>query len=360
METPRKILHLDLDAFFCAVEEKRDPTLKGIPFAVGGSPDARGVVASCSYAARRLGVRSAMPMSRARRLCAGLVIVRWRHTDYRAESRRVMAILHDLTPWVEQLSIDEAFLDLSELPDDPAALARNLQARIGAECGLPCSLGAASNKLVAKIANNIGKSSVKTGTYPNAITVVPPGQEAAFLAPLPAGELWGVGPKTAEKLAALGLHTIGDIAAFPAETLVAKFGKYGADIARHARGLDERPIITEHAVKSISRETTYDHDTRDPDQLAATLAELAEQVAAQLHKQGLYGKTVTLKLRWSDFTTLTRQITLNNPVNSAGEILPAALGLLAQHRPPEQRVRLIGVGVSGFTENPVRQLSLWE
>ena len=211
--TPRKILHLDLDAFFCAVEELRDPTLKQKPFAVGGSPEGRGVVASCSYAARQFGVRSAMPMSEAVRCCPNLIIVGNARGEYSRMSGRVMAYLHDMSPLVEQISIDEAFLDVSDLPDEAEILARRLQSTICTELDLPCSLGVATNKLVAKIANDVGKVRVRSGDYPNAITVVPPGEEAAFLAPLPVRALWGVGPKTAERLAAWGMNTIGDIAA---------------------------------------------------------------------------------------------------------------------------------------------------
>ncbi|MBI4771414.1 MAG: DNA polymerase IV, partial [Chloroflexi bacterium] len=205
---PRKILHLDLDAFFCAVEEQRDPALRGQAFAVGGRPEARGVVASCSYAARRFGVRSAMPMARAVKLCSGLIIVPSRHKVYSDVSRQVMERLYDLTPLVEQISIDEAFLDVSDLPESGEALARRLQATMRDELRLPCSLGVATNKLVAKIASDVGKAAARTGAPPNAILVVPPGEEAAFLAPLPAAALWGVGPKTATRLAGLGIHTI--------------------------------------------------------------------------------------------------------------------------------------------------------
>nr|MBI2903928.1 DNA polymerase IV [Chloroflexota bacterium] len=193
---PRKILHLDLDAFFCAVEELRDPSLRGRPFAVGGKPEERGVVSSCSYAARRFGVRSAMPMSRALKACPGLLVIPGRHRDYHEASERVMAQVRGLTPLVEQISIDEACLDVSDLPQAPEALARQVQADIRQATHLPCSLGAATNKLGAKIATDVGKVSSQTDTYPKAITVVPPGAEAAFLAPLPAQALWGVGPKT--------------------------------------------------------------------------------------------------------------------------------------------------------------------
>ncbi|HKZ68683.1 MAG TPA: DNA polymerase IV, partial [Anaerolineales bacterium] len=209
---PRKILHLDLDAFFCAVEEQRDPSLRGKPFAVGGKPEERGVVASCSYAARQVGVRSAMPMSRALKLCPGLLIVSARHRAYGQTSDKVMAVLHDLTPLVEQISIDEAFLDVSDLPQSAEAIARELQRTIRDQLNLPASLGVATNKLVAKIATDVGKAAARTGDYPSAVMVVPPGEEAAFLAPLPAIALWGVGPKTADQLARLGLKTIGDIA----------------------------------------------------------------------------------------------------------------------------------------------------
>lgn len=301
---PRTILHLDLDAFFCAVEEQRDPSLQGQAFAVGGRPDQRGVVASCSYPARQLGVRSAMPMSQAVRLCPQLQIVPHHFKDYRRVSSAVMAHLHTLTPLVEQLSIDEAFLDISGL--DGEATARRLQHQINTELGLPCSLGVASNKLVAKIANNIGKGRAKTGSPPNAIEVVPHGQEATYLAPFPIRELWGVGPKTAERLHRLGVQTIGDLAQRPEKELTRLFGKLGTDLAQRARGIDERPVITEHETKSISKETTFVHDVHDTKILLQTLRKLSDSVGLALRNEGLSGTTVKIKLRWADFTTLTR------------------------------------------------------
>jgi DNA polymerase-4 len=213
MSSIRTIIHLDLDAFFCAVEEQRDPSLRGKPFAVGGRPESRGVVASASYMARKFGVRSAIPMAQAVRLCPELLVVSPNFAAYRAASRQVMERLHALTPLVEQISIDEAFLDVTALAEPGNALAVRLQATIRDELALSCSLGVATNKLVAKVATDVGKSLVRSGKMPQAICVVPPGEEAAFLAPLPATALWGVGPKTAEKLAELGMHTIGDIAA---------------------------------------------------------------------------------------------------------------------------------------------------
>lgn len=356
---PRKILHLDLDAFFCAVEEQRDPSLAGRAFAVGGRPETRGVVAACSYPARRFGIQSAMPMARAVKLCPDLLIVPGRHDVYRAVSEQVMARLHRLTTLVEQLSIDEAFLDVSELAEPAEVLARRLQLTINTDLGLPCSLGVAANKLVAKIANNVGKAAARSGRPPNALKVVPPGQEAAFLAPLPVEALWGVGPKTAERLHALGLRTIGELARWPEADLVRRFGQHGADLARHARGVDDRPVVTGHEAKSVSQETTFARDISHGPALQETLRQLAEQVGYHLRRKGLSGTTVKLKLRWADFTTLTRQVTLDQPTNLDETIYAAALALFEQTWPPGKRVRLIGVGVSGF-EQAAYQLGLWQ
>ncbi|NJC96887.1 MAG: DNA polymerase IV [Anaerolineales bacterium] len=363
---PRKILHIDLDAFFCAVEETRNPELRGKAFAVGGRPEERGVVASCSYAARRDGVRSAMPMSRALRLSPGLIIIPSRHRHYSEVSRQVMAIVHDLTPLVEQISIDEAFLDISDLQDEPERLARGLQARIRDELHLPCSIGIASNKLVAKIATEVGKhlalKRIKArglAEPPNAVTVVPFGEEAAFLGPLPADMLWGVGPKTFKRLADLGIHTIGDIAKWPENELIRLFGENGRDLARHAKGIDNRPIVTERETKSISQEVTFSVDVRDDRVLQKTVREQAARVASQLRRQELAGSTIKLKIRWPDFTTLTRQTTLHHRTDQEDEIAKAALELMDNVRKPNQAVRLIGVGVSGLGQ-PIRQLGLWD
>jgi len=356
---PRTILHLDLDAFYCAVEENQNPELRGKPFAVGGKPSERGVVSSCSYAARQFGVRSAMPMSRALRLCPRLIIVPGRHRLYSEASKQVMERLNKLTPMVEQISIDEAFLDISSLPDPPERIARGLQAGIRDELGLPCSIGIAPNKLVAKIATEVGKKTAKGDRPPFALTIVPSGKEAEFLAPLPADMLWGVGPKTSARLGELGIHTIGDIARWPEEELVRLFGENGRDMARHARGQDERPVVTEHEIKSISQEITFSRDVRDDKSLEKTLTDLSAQVGRRLRKNGLAGTTVKLKIRWPDFTTLTRQVTLPSTTNQDNEIAETALGLLHKIRKSGQAVRLIGVGVSGLGE-PMRQLELWE
>jgi DNA polymerase-4 len=355
----RTIIHVDLDQFYCACEEQRDPALKGKPFAVGGRPEGRGVVASASYAARAFGVRSAMPMAHAVRLCPELVVVRPNFPAYRAASHQVMERLHELTELVEQLSIDEAFLDVSDLGEPGERVAQRLQASIRAELGLSCSLGVATNKLVAKIATDVGKGMARSGAIPSAICMVPSGEEAAFLAPLPAAALWGVGPKTAEKLAGMGILTIGDLAAWPAEDLARRFGQHGEDLARRAHGQDERPIVTERAAKSISQETTFVQDVRDRARLEQTLRTQAQEVAARLQRKGLMGTSVKLKIRWPDFTTPTRQLTLPQPTDDVEVISDAALRLFNQTWPERQPVRLIGVGVSGLG-TPPRQLSLWD
>lgn len=355
----RTIIHLDLDAFFCAVEEQRDPALHGRAFAVGGRPDARGVVASCSYAARQFGVHSALPMARAIALCPDLIVVPPDFSAYRAASALVMQRLHALTPLVEQISIDEAFLDVSALGDSGVALAASLQASIRSELDLSCSIGVATNKLVAKIATDVGKAAVRSGLSPSAVCVVPPGDEAAFLAPLPALALWGVGPKTGERLAALGITTIGDIAAWPEAELVRFFGKHGADLWRHAQGIDQRPIITAHEAKSISQETTFSRDVRDPALLRQTLREQAATIGRKLRYKQLGGTTIKLKIRWPDFTTPTRQLTLAAPTDRDDEIADAALRLFAQIWREGQPVRLIGVGIGGLGDTP-RQLGLWD
>ena len=363
---PRTILHIDLDAFYCAVEETYHPELRGKPFAVGGKPEERGVVASCSYAARRMGVRSAMPMGKALRLSPGLVIVPMRHHLYSEVSRQVMERLRDLTPLVEQISIDEAFLDISDVRELPETTAQKLQSRIREELQLPCSIGIASNKMLAKIATEVGKSlalrEIKAQGEvkpPNALTVVPFGEEITFLAPLPADMLWGVGPKTSARLTELGIYTIGDLAKWPEIELVRMFGENGRDLARHSKGIDDRPVVTEHETKSISQEITYSRDVRDDAVLQKTLHEMSAEVGKQLRRNNLAGKTIKLKLRWPDFTTLTRQTTLTNPTDQDDEIERVALELLKAVRKPYQAVRLIGVGVTGLGQ-PIRQLGLWD
>jgi DNA polymerase IV len=355
----RKILHLDLDAFFCAVEELHNPALVGCAFAVGGRPEERGVVASCSYPARRRGVHSAMPMSQALRACPGLLVVPVRHRLYRTMSQRVMERVHRLTAQVEQISIDEAFVDLSARAEEPEALARLLQQSIRTELGLPCSLGVATNKLVAKIANTVGKGAARGDAPPCAITVVAPGDEASFLAPLPCDALWGVGPKTAQRLADYGLHTIGDLARHSPDDFELLLGKTGRDLVIRAQGIDDRPVVTEREQKSISQETTFTRDVGDEAELLRTLHGLALGVARDLRRSGLCASTVKLKLRWTDFTTPTRQMSLSQASDDGEQIYAVARQLLVRLWQPGEKVRLIGVGVSGLTDQP-RQMGLFD
>ena len=363
MATPtaitRKIIHLDLDAFFCAVEALHDPALQGKPFAVGGRPEHRGVIASCSYPARLFGVHSAMPTARALQLCPDLIVLPGHHHEYSSYSHRVIAHLHNLTDLIEQISIDEAFIDVSELRAPAQQIAAELQATIMREVQLPCSLGVATNKLVAKIANNVGKRSSRSGTPPMAIKVVPPGEEAAFLAPLPVNELWGVGPKTASELESLGIRTIGDLARWPEADLTARFGKHGYGLVQRARGIDDRPVSTDHEVKSISNEITFARDVADEAKLKRTLCRLSESVGRRLRRAELAGNTVKIKLRWADFTTLTRQVTLTELTDRDDDIYRNAQQLLDNHWPRGKPVRLIGVGVSNL-EPPREQLHLWD
>lgn len=355
----RKILHMDLDAFFCSVEELRDPSLKGKAFAVGGQPGSRGVISTASYAARKFGVHSALPTGQALRLCPGLILVSSFHSGYEEFSRQVMKIVGDYSPLVEALSIDEAFLDVSDLPDTPLQIARSLQTRINRETNLPCSIGGAANMLVAKIANDYGKHLHKDPTPPNAITIVEPGTEAAFLAPLPINALWGVGPKTEERLTALHIHTIGDLAGRPESEIARLFGQSGCDLLDRAKGIDTREIQVEHEAKSISQEVTYDQDTANEEYLLKTIRRLSANVGSQLRKQGITAKTVRIKIRWANFETHTRQQALARPTDCDSVITSAAIDLFQKIWTEGKKVRLIGVGTAQFSQEPV-QLNLLE
>jgi DNA polymerase-4 len=343
-------MHMDLDAFFCSVEELVNPALKGTAFAVGGRADERGVLSTASYEARKFGVRSAMPTAQALRLCPHLNLLPGNRRLYGEYSRKVMALLAEVSPVVEQISIDEAFVDLTGDPRPGGAIAAKLQGRIEAELGLPSSFGVATNKLVAKIATNLGK--------PHGLMVVPPGEEAAFLAPLPLAELWGVGPKTRANLESLGMKVIGDLAAWPEADLVRRFGEPGRALARHAKGMDERPVTNDYEAKSISSETTFARDVTDGETLRKRILQFSEEVAANLRQDGLAARTVKIKVRWPPFETITRQMTLAQPTDLDNEIFAAAWALFNKVWGPGKRVRLIGVGVSGLTE-AARQMELF-
>lgn len=355
----RKIIHIDLDAFFCSVEELRDPSLGGKAFAVGGNPGQRGVIASCSYAARQFGVRSAMPTGTALRLCPQLILVGSSHAHYGDYSKRVMAILERWSGLIEQVSIDEAFLDVSDLPESGREIAQKIQASVKDDVGLPCSLGIASSKLVAKIATDFGKAQHRTNMPPCAITEVPPGNEADFLAPLPVDALWGVGPKTKALLGEWGITTIGDLAGQNEAEFSRRFGNYGGELILRARGVDASLVSPTREMKSASQETTFDKDTSDKRILVETLRHLSQTVGRRLRADDKRGKTVKIKLRWPDFTTITRQVSLEQPVDQDLMIFEAAQELFEKEWSTGKKVRLIGVGVSGFYGTE-RQLPLWD
>jgi DNA polymerase-4 len=355
----RKIIHFDLDAFFCSVEELRDPSLRGIPFAVGGDPGHRGVISTCSYAARRFGVHSAMPTGRALKLCPQLKLISGRHADYQAISSQVMERVRELSPLVEEVSIDEAFVDVSDLPESGLLIAQKLQGRIRTDLNLPCSLGVATNKLVAKVATDYGKASKKSDFAPCAIQVVPPGTEAAFLSPLPVDALWGVGPKTTARLMEYGVHTIGELAQLPGEVLSRIFGKNGPEMARRAQGIDDSPVVDSHAIKSVSQETTFDRNVSDRRILEQTIRSQAETVALRLRRSDLCGDTIRIKIRWADFSTHTRQKCIETGTDQDSVIHSVALELFNQIWIDERPVRLLGVGVTGL--GPAwHQLGLWD
>ena len=345
-----------MDAFFAAVEQRDRPELRGRPVLVGGSPQGRGVVAAASYEARAFGCRSAMPMRSAVRLCPQAEIVRPRFPRYREVSAQIMSIFKDVSPLVEPLSVDEAFIDISQRVADgatPAELAQWIRARVRRETELTVSCGAATSKSVAKIASDRLK--------PDGLTVVPPGEEAAFLAPLPISDLWGVGPRTAEQLRAAGVQTVGELAERPLAWLLDRFGSRGEWFWRLARGLDDRPLSLEQETKSISAEQTFAADVGDEGQLRGVVREQAQQVAGRLGEQGLRARTVQIKLRLSDFTTFTRQRTLPIPTTDAGKIERTAQELLGEQLSPLRRFRLVGVGVTGLEARPAAaQLSMFD
>jgi DNA polymerase-4 len=339
----RNILHADFDAFYASVEQLDNPELRGKPVVVGGSPEGRGVVASASYEARKFGVRSAMPMRTAFRLCPDAIRVGSHFDRYRDVSRKVMAIFHDITPLVEPLSLDEAYLDVTQqvtLKMPSETIAAGLKIRVKAELGLTISVGVACTKSVAKIASDIDK--------PDGLTVVAPGQEQAFLKPLAVAKLWGVGPKTAERLNKEGIETIGDLAERTELWMRQRFGSNGAHMWELALGQDNSEVSLERETKSVSAETTFARDTGEPEALLETVSRLSQQVARSLERKDLRGRTVKLKLRLSDFTTFTRQKTVPLPVQSSDDLANAASDLLWAELHSDRTFRLAGVGVSGF------------
>ena len=300
-----------------------------------------------------------MPTAKALQLCPKLILVSRHHQDYSHYSRLVMDCLRKFTDQIEQISIDEAFLDITDLRPSPRQFGKNLQEVILNEINLPNSIGIASNKLVAKIATDVGKMAAEGEGPPNAITIVPPGDEQAFLAPLPVRMLPGVGPKTKERLSVFNIETIGDLAAYSEIELANKFGKHGYDLSKRAKGIDHRGIVTERGVKSVSNERTFPRDLALKSELREYLNKLSLQVSNRLQKKNLRGKTIQIKLRWSDFTTLTRQSTLSQSTNEFSLIFKTASELLDEAWKEGRKVRLIGVGVHNL-DTEAQQLGLWD
>ena len=353
-ELAEPILHVDMDAFYASVEQRDDPALRGRPVVVGGAGN-RGVVAAASYEARRFGVRSAMPMVRARRLCPDLVIASARFEAYREASRRVMAILHGYTPLVEPLSLDEAFLDVAgavRLFGAPEEIGHRIRADVREQLTLPCSVGIGPTKSVAKLLSARAK--------PDGLLHWPAAEVPDRLRPLAVSELWGAGPKTVERLRAYGFQTVGQLADADLRTLQRVVGDVtGSHLHRLARGEDPRSVTPVSPTKSVSAEQTYDEDIDDPDVLRRQLLRLCEKVGRRLRKAELSGRTITLKVRFGSFETVTRSSTLRAPTDRTHDLVTVAGGLLDGLRLERARVRLLGVGVSNLGDGEAaRQLAL--
>jgi DNA polymerase-4 len=354
----RTILHVDMDAFYASVEQRDHPELRGKPLIVGSDPKGgkgRGIVATCSYEARKFGVHSAQAISQAWRMCPQGIYVQPDTDKYARASDRVMGVLLDFSDLVEQVSIDEAFLDVTgsrRLFGDGVSIARKIKDRIRSEQGLTASVGVAANKYVAKVASDLEK--------PDGLVVVEPGREAEFLAPLPVSRLWGVGEKTAALLKDVGLQRIGQIAALERKYLVDRFGKSGEHLWELSRGMDDRAVVPEEGYKSIGHETTFERDTEDERLLHDTLLWLTEKVAQRLRAHHTRARTIAIKFREEDFTTFTRRRTLPVAIDTSEKIFPQAWNLM---RPLMRRgvaVRLIGVYGSNLESEETGQLSLFD
>ncbi|HWG84412.1 MAG TPA: DNA polymerase IV, partial [Deinococcales bacterium] len=345
---PRAILHVDMDAFYASVEQRENPDLRGKPVVVGADPrhgSGRGVVSAASYEARAFGVRSAMPVVTAYRLCPQAVFLPVRMSLYASVSRDVRAVFESFTPLIEPLSIDEAFLDVTASQGlfGPAdEIARKVRAGVREATGLSCSAGVSTVKFVAKIASDQNK--------PDGLTVVPPGTERDFLAPLPVGRLWGVGPKLAAALEGMGVRRVGDIARRPREDFERRFGSAGAHVWRLSQAVDPREVVVEHEAKSVSQETTFPRDTLDEDLLRRSLLQMVEGATARARKGGIVGKTVVLKIRFAPFDTHTRQAALPEASHDVSTVYEAASKLLEAFFPLGVPVRLLGVGLKNLED----------
>jgi DNA polymerase-4 len=361
-EKDATILHVDMDAFYASVEVLEDPSLAGKPLVVGGS-GRRGVVAAASYEARVYGVRSAMPSAQARRLCPHAVFVPGRYDRYTGYSERIHEIFESYTPLVEGIALDEAFLDVTgarRLFGNGENVAQQIRRRVRDEIGLSASVGVAATKFVAKLASEAAKpTALPAGITPGrGVVVVTPGEELAFLHPMPVNALWGVGPATWTRLRRLGVTTIGELARVPVQTLEGAVGRsHGRHLHELAWGRDPRPVEADREIKSVSHEETYAFDLADRDRLHHEVVRMADAVAARLRAAGLAGRTVTLKVRYGDFRTITRSQTVPTPIDDGFAIAGLGSALLDQVEPGEG-VRLLGVSISNLIHGEARQLSL--
>lgn len=350
----RVILHADMDAFYASVEQRDDPGLRGRPVVVGGKPP-RGVVAAASYEARPFGIHSAMPTARAVRACPDLVVLPPRMSHYVEISQQIREIFERFSPRIEPLSLDEAFLDLSgtdKLLGDTHTVAKQLKTQVREETGLVVSVGVAPNKFIAKIASDLGK--------PDGLVVVPADEMLSFLHPLAISRLWGVGKVTERHLRELGVGTIGDLAAFPREALVSRFGQHGEHLWELACGMDDRTVVIEHAPKSVGQEDTFEQDIDQLDQLLQVLREQADRVAKSLRAQKLSAKVVVLKVKTGDFKTRTRRRTLPRPTSDGMLIGRVACELLTKLKPSIGPLRLTGVSAAHLAGEQPQQLSFDE
>ena len=355
-ETPlRRILHADMDCFYAAVHTRDDPSLAGKPVVVGGDPSGRGVVAAANYEARKFGIRSAMPAAQARRQCPETIFLRPDFSRYREESHLIFDIYRQYTPIVQPLSLDEAFLDVSDHLgkfDSATELAKDIRRRVRDERRLTVSIGVAPNKLVAKIASDFDK--------PDGLTVVRPKEVEAFLEPLPVRRLYGIGPAAERSLHEMGITTVAELRELSIDRLMARFGSWGRVLWDRVRGVDDRPVHTRRERKSLSTERTFTENVKDPDEIDRILDKMSAEVSRGLEKRRLAASTVTVKARYPDFKTPTRSHTLPVPTADAAIIAAAAHDLIRRTEAAARSVRLLGVGASNLVPGELGQMTLFE